>query len=158
MVKGFFAALMWKGYTVCKVRNNLIDKHNEVTQDLASFRYAAFATVDFIGGLALVSVVSLLLVFFTHEKFSNLWFYLFFCPIIAWGAEIIFGMLALLVGQTFSGGRMNPFLEATIASRLYYGFRQGLPAKEYLIPKPSDFKTAITLTVVIPIFMVIFSM
>lgn len=113
-----FVAILWTSYTVCKVRNNLIDAHSEFINQLDSFRYAAFSVSHLCMEVATASAVAAWFVYCWAIIADNfLIYFIVFGTGIAWIAELTFGMLALLIERLISGSMMNPFLEPLATSR-----------------------------------------
>jgi hypothetical protein len=104
----------WKGYTICAVRNQLIDSEDENIGLLNSFPFAAMAMSDLLVGIAIFFAAAIGLyaagvMFFDGNVIKASLMLVIGTPVLVWAASLLFGFIAMGLDALFAKGAANVF-------------------------------------------------
>lgn len=104
----------WKGYTICSVRNQLIDSEDKNIGVLNSFPFAAMAMSDLLVGIAIfyaaaIGLYAATVMFFDGSVIKAGLMLVVGTPVLVWIASLLFGFIAMGVDALFAKGAANVF-------------------------------------------------
>jgi len=106
--------LAWKAFTICSVRNALIDAGDDDARALDTFPVAAMAMSDLLVGVGMVTAGALGLyvsavMLFEGRVVKGLLTLLVGTPVLVWLAMMVFGFIAVGIDAVFARGAANVF-------------------------------------------------
>lgn len=108
------AVLSWKAFTICSVRNHLIETDDGAARALNSFPIAAMAMSDLLVGIGMfyagaVGVYAAALFLLDGNILKGLLTLLIGTPALVWIASMVFGLIAAGIDAVFARGVENLF-------------------------------------------------
>jgi hypothetical protein len=109
------AAGMWKGFSACIVRNELIFKEGLSIEKFASWRYVLLAMCDLVLGICMLAPSAFMLYltmsnpFNPSEDLKPLIAYWLNASLDVWVAELVCGFILVRASEAYAG-EPNPFL------------------------------------------------
>jgi hypothetical protein len=107
-------ASAWKCYTICSVRNRLIDSEDDNIGILNSFPFAAMAMSDLLVGIAIsyaaaIGLYAAAVMFFDGSVIKAGLMLVIGTPLLVWIASLLFGFIAMGIDAVFAKGLANVF-------------------------------------------------
>jgi hypothetical protein len=104
----------WKGYTICSVRNQLIDSQDENVGVMNSLPFAAMAMSDLLVGIAIfyaaaIGLYAAAVLFFDGSVIKAGLMLVIGTPVLVWIASLLFGFIAMGIDSLFAKGAANVF-------------------------------------------------
>ena len=104
----------WKAFTICSVRNSLIETGDEQANMVDTFPIAAMAMSDLLVGVGMITAGALGvyasgLMFFDGRIFRALGMLFIGTPVLMWLATLVFGSVAAGIDAVFLCGGANVF-------------------------------------------------
>ncbi|PIU61852.1 MAG: hypothetical protein COS84_10825 [Armatimonadetes bacterium CG07_land_8_20_14_0_80_40_9] len=106
--------LAWKAYTICSVRNALIDAKDENVNALNSFPIVAMAMSDLLVGIGMVYAAAIgiyvsVKMFLIGNLVKGFLYLIIGTPVLVWIASLAFGLIAMGIDALFAKGAENVF-------------------------------------------------
>jgi hypothetical protein len=104
----------WKAYTICSLRNALIEAEDERATMLNTFSVAGMAMTDLLVGIAIIYAGALgiylsVITFLGGNLVKSLVYLAIGTPVLVWIASIVFGFIAAGIDILFAKGAENFF-------------------------------------------------
>jgi hypothetical protein len=108
------AVLAWKAFTICSVRNRMIENEDNNIAILNTFPIAAMAMSDLLVGMAMgyagaIGIYAAAILFLEGSPFRGLFALLIGTPVLVWIATIVFGFVAMGLDALFVRSAENFF-------------------------------------------------